>query len=105
MDVVNAFVNSHLDEVVYMRQPPGFEKDKGNTVLRLRKALYGLRRSPLLWQKELTGTFKGLGFKEIPQEPCVMINGGVIAFFYVDDIMICYRKKDEAKARTATSRL
>ena len=31
MDVVNMFVNSKLDEVVYMRQPSGFEK--GNTVL------------------------------------------------------------------------
>src|SRR6266487_639171 len=103
MDAVNAFVNCQLDEVVYMRQPPGFET--GNTVLRLRKALYGLRRSPLLWQKELTSTFRDLGFKEIPQEPCVMINGGVIAFFYVDDIVICYRKKDEAKARVATSGL
>ena len=99
MDVVNAFVNSHLDEVVYMRQPPGFEKDKG-TVLRLRKALYGLRRSPLLWQQELTGTLRSLGFMEIPQEPCVMINGGVIAFFYVDDIVICYKKKDEGKAKS-----
>jgi len=103
MDVVNAFVNSKLDEVVYMRQPPGFEK--GNTVLRLDKALYGLRRSPLLWQKELTGTFRGLGFKELPQEPCVMINGGIIAFFYVDDIVICFRKKDEAKARSAITGL
>src|SRR5436190_13013591 len=104
MDVVNAFVSSHLDEVVYMRQPPGFEKDKG-TVLRLRKALYGLRRSPLLWQQELTGTLRGLGFKELPQEPCVMINREIIAFFYVDDIVICFRKKDKAKARSAITGL
>ena len=34
-----------------------------------------------------------------------MINGGVIAFFYVDDIVICYRKKDEAKARATTLNL
>ena len=34
-----------------------------------------------------------------------MINGGVIAFFYVDDIVICYRKKDEAKAKAAVSGL
>ena len=31
MDMVNAFINSKLNEVMYMRQPPGFEK--GNTVL------------------------------------------------------------------------
>ena len=103
MDAVNAFVNCRLDEVVYMRQPPGFET--GSSVLRLRKALYGLRRSPLLWQKELTSTFRELGYKEVPQEPCVMINGGVIAFFYVDDIVICHRKQDEAKAKATVAGL
>ena len=46
MNVVNTFVNSKLDEVMYMRQSPGFEKD--NTVLQLNKALYDLRRSSLL---------------------------------------------------------
>ena len=45
MDVVNTFINSHLDEVIYMKQPPGFKKDKGNTVLHLRKTLYELRKS------------------------------------------------------------
>jgi transposase InsO family protein len=92
MDAVNAFVNCDLDETVFMKSPPGFGKP--NKVLRLRKALYGLRRSPLLWQKELTKTFTNLGFREVPQEPCVMIKGGVIVFFYVDDIVFCYRKKD-----------
>ena len=51
-----------------------------------------------MWQKELTGTFQSLEFMEISQEPCIMINRGIIAFFYVDDIVICYRKKDKAKA-------
>jgi Reverse transcriptase (RNA-dependent DNA polymerase) len=83
MDAVNAFVNCDLDETVFMKFPPGFEKP--NKVLRLRKALYGLRRSPLLWQKELTRTFTELGFREVPDEPCVMLKGGIIVFFYVDD--------------------
>ena len=63
MDAVNAFVHCYIDEVVYMRPPPGFEDGK---VLRLRKALYGLRRSPLLWQRELTSTFREIGYKEVP---------------------------------------
>ena len=85
MDAVNAFVHCPLDETVFMKFPPGYEKP--NKVIRLRKALYGLRRSPLLWQKELTKTFRELGFREVPQEPCVMLKGGVIVF--------CYRKKDQ----------
>ena len=93
MDAINAFVHCNLDETVFMKFPPGFEKE--NKVLCLRKALYGLRRSPLLWQKELTKTFREIGFREVPQEPCVMLNGGVIVFFYVDDIVFCYRKRDQ----------
>ncbi len=103
MNVVNAFVHCKLDEVVYMRMPPGYEaKDK---VLRLRKVLYGLRCSPLLWQTELTKTFRDLGFKELPQEPCMMIKSGVIVFFYVDDIIFCYRKSEEPVAKKAIKRL
>jgi Reverse transcriptase (RNA-dependent DNA polymerase) len=67
MDALNTFVHCHLDETVFMKMPPGFEKQ--GKVLRLRKALYGLRWSPILWQKKLPGVFRNLGFREIPQEP------------------------------------
>src|SRR5262249_32534186 len=97
IDAVNAFVHCDLDEVVYMKMPPGFTQ-KGK-VLRPRKAIYGLRRSPLLWQKNLTSSIAELGFKEVPQEPCLMLSGGVVVFFYVDDIVFAYRKKDEEKTR------
>ena len=43
---------------------------------------------------KLTGVFRNLGFREIPQEPCVILKGGIIVFFYVDDIVFCYRKRD-----------
>jgi Reverse transcriptase (RNA-dependent DNA polymerase) len=103
LDVVNAFVNCELDEVVFMKMPPGFEEY--GKVCRLRKALYGLRRSPLLWQRKLTDTFKSMGFREIPQEPCAMMKGGVIVFFYVDDIVFAYRKKHEKAAEQAKKEL
>src|SRR6266702_3570452 len=69
IDTVNAFVYCDLDEVVYMKLPPGFNNGKKDKVLRLRKALYGLRRSPLLWQKNLTSSLIELGFKEVPRNP------------------------------------
>ena len=88
MDAVNAFVHCDLDEVVYMQMPPGFEKP--GKILRLRKALYGLRRSPLIWQRDLTGTLQRLGFEKVPQEPCIMTTGSVFVFFFVDDIILAY---------------
>jgi hypothetical protein len=35
-----------------------------------------------------------MGFMEVLQEPCVMKRGGIICFFYEDDIVFAYRKKD-----------
>ncbi|KID82365.1 polyprotein [Metarhizium guizhouense ARSEF 977] len=103
MDAVNAFVNCKLDETVYMKLPPGYEKY--GKVLRLRKALYGLRRSPLLWQKDLTKSLQELGFQIVPQEPCIMTKGSVIVFFFVDDIIWAYRKADQMLAKAAIERL
>ena len=70
LDAVNAFVHADLDEIVFMRMPPGYGKQ--SKVLKLNRALYGLRRSPLLWQQKLTNEMKKLGFEKIPQEPCVV---------------------------------
>lgn len=103
MDAVNAFVHCELDELVFMRMPPGFQKY--GTVLKLRKALYGLRRSPLLWQQDLTQTLRDLGFKTVPEEPCVMLRDGVIVFFFVDDLIWAYRKERVAEATKAMESL
>jgi hypothetical protein len=44
MDVKSVFLNGDLKEEVYVHQPPGFAiPDKEGNVMRLRKALYGLR--------------------------------------------------------------
>ena len=47
IDVKFAFLNGELKEIVYVRQPPGFlDNDNPSKVLRLHKALYGLRQAP-----------------------------------------------------------
>src|SRR5438270_3901259 len=86
-----------------MRLPPGFGQP--NRVAKLNKALYGLRRSPLLWQTKFTTALKELGFLEIPQEPCIMIRGGIICFFFVDDIVFAFRKQDTENVNRAASSL
>ena len=46
MDVKSTFLNGELKETVYVRQPPDFlDDDNFGKVLRLHKALYGLRQA------------------------------------------------------------
>jgi hypothetical protein len=96
LDAVNAFPNSLLDEEVYIELPDGFKKP--GMAARLLRALYGLRRSPQLWQRLLSSTLTDLGLTCVPEEPCLFVNQWLIIFFYVDDIVIMYRDLDHDRA-------
>lgn len=56
IDIKGAYLNGTLtdDEVIYMRQPPGFESSEHpKKVCRLRKTLYGLKQSGRHWYQKL----------------------------------------------------
>jgi hypothetical protein len=64
MDVKSAFLNSVLEEEVYVRQPPGFKSAKNpHRVYKLRKALYGLKQAPRAWYDRLRGFLFERGFE------------------------------------------
>jgi hypothetical protein len=99
LDAVNAFLNAPNDEEIYCYMPDGFKISK--KVLKVKKALYGQRKSPLLWLRMLTIKCLELGLKQVPGEPCLFTNeDGIILFFYVDDIVMAYRadKEEEIEA-------
>jgi hypothetical protein len=90
LDAINAFVNADLDEDIYLSCPQGY-KEKGRDIcLKLRKALYGLRKSPKLWYNSLSSTLKKLGLIPVPDEPCLFVHPTklIMVFFYVDDILL-----------------
>ncbi|PIK33519.1 hypothetical protein BSL78_29666 [Apostichopus japonicus] len=65
MDVKNAFLQGELEEEVYMTPPPGLEDlCKEGQVLRLRKAIYGLKQSPRAWYHKLSSTLTDNGFRK-----------------------------------------
>lgn len=63
MDVRSAFLNGELREQVFVAQPPGFVvAGQERKVLRLVKALYGLRQAPRAWYGKLDFSLGSLGF-------------------------------------------
>ncbi|KAI9038950.1 uncharacterized protein KD926_010050 [Aspergillus affinis] len=94
-DAVNAFLNALLDEAVYTRTPEGFHT-KGK-IWKLRKALYGLRKSLRLWQRALATTLLRFGLIPVPEEQCLFVNEYMIVLVYVDDILVINLPTPEAR--------
>lgn len=103
LDAVNAFQNSPLDEEVFVELPDGFKQ--GGLVARLLRALYGLRRSPLLWQKLLSQVLKEQGLEPTTEEPCLFITSWLTVFFFVDDIVAMHADEDAEKVDDFVRRL
>jgi hypothetical protein len=64
MDVKSAFINGPLNELVFVKQPLGFENPKfPNHVYKLDKALYGLKQAPHAWYEHLKELLVYRGFE------------------------------------------
>lgn len=95
-DAEQAFVQSKLDEVVFVRLPPGCGVLSGK-IVRLRKSLYGLRQASRTWHHHLMRGMKSLGFESCAADACVMrlIEHGevtMVVVVHVDDIFSIGRK-------------
>ena len=63
LDVKSAFLNGEIKEEIYVTQPQGYVKEgKEEWVLKLNKALYGLKEPPRAWNAMLDDTLKNIGF-------------------------------------------
>ena len=91
-DAINAFINSEIDEPTYCYTPDGWTGSK-NILLLLLRALYGLKQSPALWYKHLSGTLFDLGLKNVPGIECLFVNEFMVLFFFVDDIAVIYDRR------------
>jgi hypothetical protein len=74
-DICNAFLNGELEEEVYVRPPVGAEHLAvgERRVLRLRRALYGLRQAPRARNQCLEGKLREKGFKQSEADPSLWI--------------------------------
>jgi hypothetical protein len=100
MDVKSAFLNGELEEEVYVKQPPGFVKrGEEHKVLKLHKALYGLRQAPRAWNIKLDRTLISLGFEKSPLEHAMYKRGQgrdrLLVGIYVDNLLITGADEEE----------
>ena len=69
-DVDQAFVQSDLEEDVFLQLPKGCG-DLSGKVVRLNKSLYGLKQASRTWHAHLTTCLKILGFEQCMTDVCV----------------------------------
>lgn len=103
LDVKSAFLNGDLVEEVYVTQPPGFVvAGHERQVLKLNKALYGLRQAPRAWNMKLDHTLGNLGFTRCTEEHGIYTRGEgrkrVLLGVYVDDLIITGADQSEVDA-------
>jgi hypothetical protein len=102
MDVKTTFLHGDLEEEIYMKQPKGFVvKGKKELVCKLKKSLYGMKKSPRVWYKTFDTYILGLGFVRSRADHYVYSNqvGNhfIYVVLYVDDMLLVGNSMDVIK--------
>ena len=90
LDVKTAFLYGELDEELYMEQPEGFKlKGQEQKVMRLKRAIYGLKQAALAWWKALDKSMADQGFTRLLSDSGIFVNKdkSIVAIVYVDDVL------------------
>jgi hypothetical protein len=107
VDVVAAYLNSELEEEVYMEPPCGVLKEgDGDLVCLLLKALYGLKQAGRAWYKKMAREFEEMGLIVSQADQSLFISnsteGSLLVPVSTDDMVVagsCRRIVDEFKAK------
>jgi hypothetical protein len=115
LDVVTAFLEADIEEIIYMRQVEGFRHTDFNgeeRVCFLKRSLYSLKQAPRNWNKTVTAWLEEFGFRQSKLDPgiYVFIKEGefyVLALYVEDSIIarqagsfIVRRKVQRARPRS-----
>jgi len=91
VDVKTAFLYGKLDEELYMEQPEGFKRlGQERKVMRLKRAIYGLKQAALQWWRALDKSMAAMGFRRTKSDAGIFVleadhRPKVIVLVYVDD--------------------
>ena len=75
-DITAAFIHGQVPptETIYVHQPRGFHRGKGDEVLRLKHTLYGLKQSSQYFFQYLTKRLVKQGLTASNLDPCLIIS-------------------------------
>ena len=101
IDVEAAFLNAKVDSDIYIEMPEGLKEylltkgiDHGNSVIKLKRAQYGLVQSPRLWMETFAKILTALGMKQCKSDSCLFVlhdddgNLVLIVVVYCDDCIV-----------------
>jgi len=87
-NITAAFIHGWVTETIYVHQPRGFNRGKGDEVLHLKQTLYGLKQSPQYFFHYLTELLIKQGLMALQFDPCLFISSSLIVIIYVDKSLI-----------------
>lgn len=94
MDLITAFLNGVLKQIIFMEQPEGFvSKEYSNHVFKLLKSIYGLKQASREWHAAIDQFLMcEMKFINSPLDPCLYVrkdpNSIIIITLYFDDLLI-----------------
>ena len=92
-DITAAFVHAYLKPTseIYGRQPAGHIRRGPNgeeLVLKLKRAVYGLRQSSRYFFHHLKTVLGAQGLKLSAEDPCLFVGPTLVILIYVDDLLM-----------------
>ena len=93
-DVSTAFLHASMDGEVLVL-PPVEYYPSGEVAWKLKRALYGLKNAPKLWQQHLASTLESKGFQRMKSDPNLYfhVKRKIYLLCYVDDLMLFGERK------------
>lgn len=102
LDAPTAFLSGDIKECVYMEIPENSNFENcHNKVLKLKKAIYGLKQSARAWYMKVESCLFNLGFIKSKYEPCLFMkchdNVKIYVALFVDDFFVFYNCENAYK--------
>jgi hypothetical protein len=99
LDVKNAFLHGHLEEIVYYQLPPRFvDPACPDDVYLLQRSLYGPKQAPRAWYQRFAAHLRLLGFVTSVSDTSLFVlkerDATAYLLLYVDDIILTASSSD-----------